>query len=163
MMNHVKFDRKILMTGGLLAGLCLSQTVSAGEMELAKRHGPTRHKEERGWSSYDHGSHAMRYPDHRHYRLLSPYFNVEGGGQFIRSLPFRTERIYFNGAVFYYYNGLFYRPKDYGYILVAAPIGICVARLPAVHRGVIHHEGPAYEHNGHFYVKYHGKYKVIAP
>ncbi|MFA5261077.1 MAG: DUF6515 family protein [Candidatus Omnitrophota bacterium] len=160
-MNNVKFRKKIVMIGGLMAILSLSQTVRAGEMPLAKHRGEIRHGE-RELNKHGRQDRSWRHFRQERHGPFHPYINVEES-RLIRRLPFRAEKVYLNGIAFYYYNGLFYRPQDYGYIRVTAPTGICVTHLPAGHHVIALREGPAYEHNGHFYVKYHGKYKVISP
>ena len=157
-----KIKRGILIPGGMLVILFSAQTVSAGDVYLSrqgragKRYNEYRDSER---SRRQHRS-AGRFGWKEHGPVRS-HPNVHGSG-FIQRLPFRAEKVYFNGILFYYYNGLYYRPHNYGYIRVIAPVGICVNHLPAGYHIMNHRDGPAFEHNGNLYVKYHGKYKVIS-
>ena len=158
---RVRNSKNVLAPVALLVFLCFTQTLSAGEVYLAKHWGTddfrdTRRSRQGRWNLKSQGFKGRRYDPGYPYPRLH-------GSRFIRKLPFRAERVYFNGIAFEYYNGIFYRPHDYGYIRVAAPFGICVSHLPAGYHRVYLRKGPAYEHRGTFYVKYHGKYQVVSP
>jgi len=51
-------------------------------------------------------------------------------GKRVRVLPTRYYRTYVDQRPYYYYQGVFYEPNPYGYIVVGAPIGARVDRLP---------------------------------
>ena len=52
-------------------------------------------------------------------------------GHQVKVLPAGYRRVSVRGSAFFYHGGVFYRPQGSAYIVVSAPIGARVGRLPA--------------------------------
>lgn len=67
---------------------------------------------------------AQHRTDRRRYRNLPKY------GYHVRNLPRQAVPVRFRGTLLHYHSGLFYRPFGNSYIIIQAPIGIHIRRLP---------------------------------
>lgn len=85
------------------------------------------------------------YSHHRHYSK----------SKFVTVLPGRFVKIAFGGLSYYYVNGIFYQKRDRGYVVVAAPRGAVVSKLPHGHKVIVD--------NGMRYYTFNGAYWKHAP
>lgn len=79
----------------------------------------------------------------------------------IAHLPFGAVSVIFGNRYYHYYNGLYYRPYDRGYIIVEPPVGIIVPGLPGGCKEVIVGSNPYYRYGNVFYAPYGNRYKVV--
>ena len=79
----------------------------------------------------------------------------------IARLPFGAVSVAFGNRYYHYYNGLYYRPYDRGYVIVEPPIGIIVPGLPGGCTEVIIGSNPYYRYGNVFYAPYGDRYKVV--
>ena len=67
-----------------------------------------------------------------------------------------------NAAEYFYFDGFFYRPSRYGYVVVDAPIGAIIANLPRFSR-ITHWHGQPYHVVGDTFYRKHAKGYVVVP
>ncbi len=82
------------------------------------RHLPTRRVNRFHYNGYDYfhsNNHFYRYHPHHGYRLVEAPFTR------VRYLPARYQVRVYNGYSYPYYNGFFFLPAEYGYVMVPAP------------------------------------------
>jgi len=69
----------------------------------------------KGHKYYHSGKYFYSYHPEYGYRIVdAPYTQV-------RRLPGRYKIVVFNGSSYPYYNGYYYLPSEYGYVMVPAP------------------------------------------
>ncbi len=79
----------------------------------------------------------------------------------IKQLPRNSSRIVVDGHRYHYNRGRFYRPHDSGYIMVSAPIGAIIIRLPWWHKKVIVKGKTYYRYGGVYYTRCPQGYMVV--
>lgn len=77
------------------------------------------------------------------------------------SFPFAT--ISFGGYSYRYCDGVYYRPYNNVYRVVAPPVGIFINALPFGYSRIYVNSDPYYYYNGTFYDEYEDSYRVVAP
>lgn len=77
------------------------------------------------------------------------------------SYPYQT--IYFGGYGYRYCDGVYYRPYNNVFRVVAPPFGIFINVLPFGYRRIVVHDYPYYYYNGTYYDEYQSSYRVVAP
>jgi hypothetical protein len=68
-----------------------------------------------GYDYYHSNNHFYRYHPHHGYRIVEAPFTQ------VRYLPARYQVRVYNGNPYPYYNGHFFLPAEYGYVMVPAP------------------------------------------
>jgi hypothetical protein len=105
------------------------------------------------------GRHNSRYDNRHYYYNRFPY---RSSVSVIASLPFGAVSVLFGNSHYHYYNGLYYRPYDRGYIVVQPPIGIIVPSLPPGCISVMIGPRPYYRYENVFYVPLENNhYRVV--
>lgn len=82
------------------------------------RHLPTKRVNRFHYNGYDYyhsNNHFYRYHPHHGYRIVEAPFTR------VRYLPARYQVRVYNGYSYPYYNGFFFLPAEYGYVMVPAP------------------------------------------
>lgn len=82
------------------------------------RHLPTKRVNRFHYNGYDYyhsNNHFYRYHPHHGYRIVEAPFSR------VRYLPARYQVRVYNGYSYPYYNGYFFLPAEYGYVMVPAP------------------------------------------
>ncbi|MFC4262075.1 DUF6515 family protein [Ferruginibacter yonginensis] len=81
------------------------------------------------------------------------------------SLPANYVSINFGGGIFRYYNGIYYRPYNNYFTVIAPPIGIRIRVLPIGYRRIYVRNYPYYYFNGTYYDydQPANEYAVVAP
>lgn len=102
-----------------------------------------------------HGRYNGGYYGRSHY-----YYPSRSSVSIIASLPFGAASITFGNRYYHYYNGVYYRPYNYGYTIVQPPIGIIVPTLPPGYTEVFIGTHPYYRYGNVYYVRYGNRYKV---
>jgi len=92
------------------------------------------------------------YSHHRHYSK----------SKFVTVLPGRFVKIAFGGLSYYYVNGIFYQKRDRGYVVVAAPRGAVVSKLPRGRRVIVDNGMRYYTFNGVYWKRTPAGYIVVS-
>lgn len=100
--------------------------------------------------------------DRRHEAPAPAYKNYYKPGHRVKPLPYGSNRIFFNAAEYFFFDGYFYRPSRSGYVIVEAPIGAIVARLPRLHH-TFHWRGQPYYAVGNTFYRRHPKGYIVVP
>lgn len=79
------------------------------------------------------------------------YYGYPGLGFYFNALPFGYYPFYMDSALFYYYDGVFYRPYDDGYVVTAPPVGAAVPSLPRGAKAIMIDNQQFFEYNGVYY------------
>lgn len=78
-----------------------------------------------------HEAYTDRRDDHRPYKAYyRSYPHQSAGVSIIAALPFGSVRVSIGGRPYQYYQGIFYRPEEQGYLIAPPPVGIIVPSLP---------------------------------
>jgi hypothetical protein len=86
------------------------------------------------------------------YRPGFGYFGYPYLGFYLNALPFGYYPFYMGADLYYYANGIFYRPyDDGGYVVTAPPIGAAVPKLPRGTKSIMIDNKQYYEFNGVYY------------
>lgn len=72
-------------------------------------------------------------------------------GFYYNALPFGYYPFYMGSALFYYYDGVFYRPYDDGYVVTAPPVGASVPSLPRNAKAIMIDNQQFFEAGGVYY------------
>jgi hypothetical protein len=129
---------------GLILLMLLSVTDASAQRRYGKRYG--------GYGWYPARQIFSVYPGYPRYPRLSV----------IASLPFGAVMVSIGGVHYHYYNGMYYRPRHSGYIMVTPPIGIIVPALPPGHVRVMIGSIPYYRYEGIYYLPMeHNRYEVV--
>lgn len=66
------------------------------------------------------------------------YIGYPYSGFYLNALPYGYYPFYMGASLFYYSNGIFYRPyDDGGYVVTAPPVGAAVPQLPKGAKGIM--------------------------
>ena len=90
------------------------------------------------------------------------YVNRRSKVRTLRVLPRAARAVRFGRTSFYVANGVYYRKSATGFVIVKAPVGVRVTRLPAKRKRVIFGSATYYYAAGTFYQKQAGNYIVVA-
>jgi hypothetical protein len=135
--------KKIVIVLSLLA-IVLSPSVS-----YARRGGD---------DNYEHRS--SRYGDyHRSYR----YYDHPRFGISINYVSPDYTSVIVRGVRYYYYDGLYYLPSNYGYVLTRPPYGAVVRTIPPDYRPVVINGRMYFVDNGVYYLSTNYGYEVVMP
>ncbi len=98
-----------------------------------------------------------------YYSYRAPYV-YRPGVSIVASVPFGAVMLHFGGYPYHYYNGIFYRPQRYGFVITTPPVGIVVPVLPPGSVSVMIGGFPYYYYSGTYYMPLaDNRYKVIEP
>lgn len=78
-------------------------------------------------------------------------------------LPTTYLSINFGGIGYRYWNGVFYRPYNNLFTVIAPPVGIVINVLPVGYRTLYVNNYPYYYYNGTYYDKIQDTYHVVSP
>ena len=77
--------------------------------------------------------------------------------------PSGYRTINYGGFGYRYYHGIFYRPQNNAFIVVAPPVGIFINILPIGYRRIYVRNYPFYYYNGTYYDYRDNNYFVVSP
>ncbi len=106
------------------------------------------------------------FPRHQSYSAYNPgwrYSHLPSRNTVISSFSFPFITLNFGGYGYRYCDGVYYRPYNNVYRVVAPPIGIFINVLPFGYRRLYVNDNPYYYYNGTYYDEYKDSYRVIAP
>lgn len=107
-----------------------------------------------------------QYWPHRTYNAYNPgwrYSNLPRRNAIITSFAFPYQTINYGGFGYRYCDGIYYRPYNNVFRVVAPPFGIFINILPFGYRRIVVHDNPYYYYNGTYYDDYESNYRVVAP
>ncbi|MCC8427300.1 DUF6515 family protein [Mucilaginibacter sp. UR6-11] len=78
-------------------------------------------------------------------------FGYPSLGFYFNTLPYGYYPFYMGSSLFYYYDGIFYRPYDDGYVVTAPPVGAAVPGLPKGSKAIMIDNQQFFEYNGVYY------------
>jgi hypothetical protein len=107
----------------------------------------------------ERGSHHQQYRDSR-YQHNHDY---PARGQYIGSLPRGHREVFYRGARYNFYGGVWYRPSGGRFLIVAPPIGLFVPFLPPFYSTIWFGGMPYYYANEVYYTPTVGGYTVVDP
>jgi hypothetical protein len=130
---------------GLVAALCCALVTPAV--------GRADHRDER-----DHG--------HEHYDVRhghNHYYPEQGVT--VRVVPHGARAVVWGGDRYWFHEGVWYRPRAHGFVVIAPPFGVVVPVLPAFTTVVVLGGAEYYYANEVYYrsVPQQGGYEVVAP
>jgi hypothetical protein len=131
--------KKFFLSGLIAVLLISSVTVSA---QYGRHYGRGNNRYSYNRYSYNH------YPSRSSISIIA-------------RLPFGAVSVTFGDRYYHYYNGVYYRPYNRGYMIVPPPVGIIVPGLPLGYTHVIIGSNPYYRHGDVFYAPYGNRYKVV--
>lgn len=91
------------------------------------------------------------------------YSNVPRRNTVIRVVPTTYRTINYGGFGYRYHNGIFYRPYNSTFVVVAPPIGLFINVLPIGYSRIYVHNYPYYYYNGTYYDYRDNNYTVVSP
>ena len=91
------------------------------------------------------------------------YSYLPGRNSIITSFLFPYETINFGGCGYRYYEGVYYRPYNNVFRVVAPPFGFFINTLPYGYSNIYVNNYPYYYYNGTYYDQYEDSYRVVAP
>jgi hypothetical protein len=99
--------------------------------------------------------------DHRH--RFEPFFTRQyvPHGREMHSLPLGCLALIVGGMEYYYWEGMFLRPREDRYVVVSAPVGAVVTGIPAGATTVVVEGVPYYQVNGVVYMHTSYGYQVV--
>lgn len=147
-MNSTKFFTRVMIFSA--ASFIISSQLNAQR---------GRYYERRGYHSYYSRpivSIGIGYRNYGYYPYYSPAYRYYPGGPYfgmrLGALPFGYRSIYIGPQLFYYYNGIYYRPYgDDQYEVTAPPLGAKIPQLPRNSKVTVINGQKYYESNGTFY------------
>ena len=130
-----------------------------------------------GNNRYGHGGGYPRSNSFDHYRrgndFHRPIYSSRNPGwrysylprrhSIISSFLFPFQTISWGGYNYRYCDGVYYRPYNNVFQVVAPPIGIYINVLPYGYRRIVVNDYPYYYYNGTYYDEYNESYRVVAP
>ncbi|HEY9533531.1 MAG TPA: DUF6515 family protein [Mucilaginibacter sp.] len=81
----------------------------------------------------------------------SGFYGYPNLGFYFNALPFGYYPFYMGSSLFYYYDGIFYRPYDEGYVVTAPPVGAAVPSMPRGAKAIMIDNQQFFEYNGVYY------------
>ena len=114
---------------------------------------------------------AERRPNHywpqQSYNAHNPgwrYAHLPRRNTIITSFSFPYQTIYFGGYNYRYCDGVYYRPYNNVFMVIAPPFGLYINILPFGYRRIFVNDYPYYYYNGTYYDEYEEEsYRVVAP
>jgi len=109
---------------------------------------------------------VYRYDFHPVYDRYNPawrYGFLPRRNCYFYSLPSTYINISFGGIGYRYWDGVFYRPYNNLFTVIAPPIGIFIDVLPLGYRTIYIHDYPYYYYNGTYYDRRADHYYVVSP
>jgi hypothetical protein len=103
-----------------------------------------------GRSSFGLGL-GLGYRSSLGYRGGYGLFGYPSLGFYFNTLPYGYYPFYMGSSLFYYYDGIFYRPYDDGYVVTAPPVGAAVPGLPKGSKAIMIDNQQFFEYNGVYY------------
>lgn len=86
------------------------------------------------------------------YRPGYSYFGYPYAGFYLNTLPYGYYPFYMGASLFYYSDGIFYRPyDDGGYVVTAPPVGAAIPQLPKGAKSIMIDNQQFFEYNGVYY------------
>lgn len=104
-----------------------------------------------------------RNPVYSPYNPSWRYGYLPRRNSYFYSLPGTYININFGGIGYRYYDGVFYRPYNNLFTVIAPPIGIYINVLPLGYRRIYVHDYPYYYYNGTYYDQRGSNYYVVSP
>jgi len=101
-----------------------------------------------------------------HYNPHNPawgYGYLPRRNSYFYSLPANYFSINFGGIGYRYWDGVFYRPYNNLFSVIAPPVGIYINVLPVGYRRIYVRERPYYYFNGTYYDQRDANYYVVSP
>jgi len=116
------------------------------------------------YRNHGNGNAYGHYKDRGHYREPQWRYNdLPCRGTYISSAPSASIALNFRGLSLFFNNGVYYRPHEHGYRVVAAPIGVRINALPRGYAELYVGRMPYYYYCGTYYRNYGGYYEVVRP
>jgi len=130
------------------------------------RNGYGRHNNH--YASYNRPAYRPVYTYHRApvYSAYNPgwrYGWLPRRNSYYHSLPSTYISINFGGFGYRYWDGVFYRPYNNLFTVIAPPVGIYINVLPVGYRRVLVRNYPYYYYNGTYYDQRGSNYYVVSP
>jgi hypothetical protein len=116
----------------------------------------SRYDNYRNWPGYRRPVYSSRNPGWR-------YSYLPRRNSIIASFSFPFQTIFWGGYNYRYCDGVYYRPYNNVFQVVAPPIGIYINTLPFGYRRIVVNDYPYYYYNGTYYDEYEESYRVVAP
>jgi len=104
-----------------------------------------------------------RHPVYSPYNPCWRYGYLPGRNSYFYSLPVSYFSINFGGVGYRYWDGVFYRPYNNLFTVIAPPVGIYINVLPLGYRRIYVHDYPYYYYNGTYYDQRGSNYYVVSP
>lgn len=109
---------------------------------------------------------TYRYDFHPVYDRYNPawrYGFLPRRNCYFYSLPSTYINISFGGIGYRYWDGVFYRPYNNLFTVIAPPVGIFINVLPVGYRTIYVRDYPYYYYNGTYYDRKNNNYYVVSP
>ena len=104
-----------------------------------------------------------RRPVYDRYNPSWRYGYLPRRNSYFHTLPGSYFSISFGGIGYRYWDGVFYRPYNNLFTVIAPPIGIYINVLPVGYRRIYVHDYPYYYYNGTYYDQRGSNYYVVSP
>ena len=91
------------------------------------------------------------------------YSNVPRRNTVITVVPTTYRTVNYGGFGYRYHNGIFYRPYNNSFMVVAPPVGLFINALPLGYSRIYVHNYPYYYYNGTYYDYRDNNYTVVSP
>jgi len=91
------------------------------------------------------------------------YANVPRRNTVVTVVPSGYKTVNYGGYAYRYNRGVFYRPYNNSFMVVAPPIGIFIDVMPIGYRRILVNDAPYYYYNGSYYQYRDSRYYVVSP
>ena len=91
------------------------------------------------------------------------YADKPGRNTVITVVPAGYRVVNYGGLGYRYYKGVFYRPYNNSFMVVAPPIGLFINVMPYGYRRIMVNNYPYYYYNGTYYQYRNSNYYVVSP
>ncbi|MDO9375605.1 MAG: DUF6515 family protein [Ferruginibacter sp.] len=109
-------------------------------------------------------SYGYRRPVYSQYNPNWRYAGMPRRNSYFNTLPSSYLSIQFGGFNYRYYDGIYYRPYNNMFRVVAPPFGLFINTLPLGHRRIYVRDYPYYYYNGTYYdQRDDDRYVVVSP
>ncbi|MEP7107517.1 MAG: DUF6515 family protein [Ferruginibacter sp.] len=126
------------------------------------RPGNNFNNRDRGNWGYSRNNHYRR-PVYNAHNPNWRYTYAPRRNSIFNTLPLSYFSINFGGFGYRYYDGIYYRPYNNIFRVVAPPIGIFINTLPFGYSRIYVHDYPYYYYNGTYYDYRNNNYTVVSP
>ena len=109
------------------------------------------------------GYYYNRRPVYNAYNPSWRYAHMPRRYSVFNTVPSFYLNLNFGGSPYRYYDGIYYRPYNNVFRVVAPPIGIFINALPRGHRRIYVNDYPYYYYNGTYYDQRDNQYIVVSP